>query len=103
MIAQPNAYMQHKNFVAPKRDITIFNAPLSDKQRDEVKRRLIARWPSVAGCQAINTNRRFRLLPVRGATIPDDLTDEYVLGVVEAVQNPDIDAGMAILQPDRVQ
>lgn len=103
MIAQQTDYMQYKNFVAPKRDITIFNASLSAAQRDEVKRRLISRWPSVAGCQATNANRRFRLLPVRGATIPDDLTDEHVLSVVEAVQNPEVDADMAILQPDKVQ
>lgn len=89
-------------FVSAQRGITIYDAPLSPSQRAEVKRRLAATWPAIAGCQTIQNGGKFRIQPVRGATIPHDCTDADVLAVVQVVTGEAIDPTLAVLQPDKV-
>lgn len=94
-------HYEHKNFVPPTKPIEIWNVRISPKQRDAVKAHLAAQWPSVDACQVVTSNGRFRLLAVRGAVIPDACTPRAVLDAILHVQ-AQVDATMAVLQPDKV-
>lgn len=86
-----------------RKPIEIVNVHISPQQRDAVKARLAAQWPTVAGCQIVTARGMFRLLAVRGAIIPAACTPQRVLDAILYVQaQADVASDMAVLQPDQV-
>jgi hypothetical protein len=92
-------HMQYKNFVPASKPVELYDVSITKAQRAEIKARLAAVWPEIDGCQIVTSGGRFRLLAVRGATIPADCTDVYVLSVVQMVQAR---TAALILTPDKV-